>query len=649
MADGNTIAEQIADINASKAAIAAAIAAKGVVVPEGTKLAGLAEKVEAIETGGTSGEGYAHFWEDPQFVDRAKVTAAHDFVPTELPRTSDSSEVRFVPDGLFAHDAGLKRVDLTKTNSGGAYCGAFSFYLCKNLESVTFNERLASDIMPIVGVGAFYGCSSLKTIVWPTKYNNGEELGEGAMSLSAFAFSGCGIETLDFGDMFTTIQPGNACDSAFANCKKLESVHFSRCFGLEASFFAGCTSLESIVIDVARTFGDGSVGAYFQVYQNAFYSCTSLRKAVFQMPKMPYYTGYGFAFCSKVANSSPDFGSIYSGEGCQFWNCSSLEELTIPSLTVYDAGQEFVIPNSAFDSCSSLKVFDTALDECYTGGPGRSIAHRYAFRGCSVLQTVSIVSTYNQSDRPESPDEVYGISLGESAFQGLPELTTVTLTDQLNEISIDAFYNCKKLQSFTIEDSGMSPLLDDAKLDVCNEAFRLCGALTTFSIPESRAVTRVGKEAFSNTKSLQSTIRFAENAMIESRAFMLSGIPSVVFGENCEIGEEAFVSSGLTSLSFPAGTKIGDGAFSFLESCTSIAISTGVVSISRTAFQMLNPACNVVFEMTKAEVQAMANYPFGFDFVNDPEGKDFVLHCSDGDLAVTQHTGGETTQAGGAE
>lgn len=648
MADGSTIAEQIADIAASKAAIAAAIAAKGVVVPEGTKLSGLAEKVEAIETGGTSGEGYAHFWEDPQFVDRAKVTAAHDFVPTELPKDSGSSSVMFVPDGLFAHDAGLKHVDLTNLNNGGAYCGALSFYLCKNLESVTFNDRLAASSVPIVGVGAFYGCSSLKTIVWPTKHSNGDEIVDTNIGLSAHAFSGCEIETLDFGNVFDTNPVTFPCEYAFSACKKLKSVHFSRCIGLDAYIFSGCSALESVVIDVARTYGSGSIGGYFEVYQNAFSNCSSLRKAVFQMPKIEFGSIYGFSFCSRNVTNSPDFGGAYKGKGGQFSGCSSLEELTIPCLTNSGSSEQYLIPESAFFGCSSLKVFDSAIDDW---SPCLQIAHSSAFRGCTSLQTVNLVSAYNQDERPSQDDyylyELHGISLGESAFRGLPELTTVKLTDQLTEISIDAFYNCKKLQSFTIEDSGMSPLLDDAKLDVCNEAFLWCGALTTFSIPESRTVTRVGVEAFSNTKALQSTIRFAENAAIGSRAFMLSGIPSVVFGENCEIGEEAFVSSGLTSLSLPAGTKIGEGAFSFLESCTSIAIASGVVSISRTAFQMLNPACNVVFEMPKAEVQAMANYPFGFDLVNG-EGKDFVLHCSDGDLAVPQAFSGETTQAGGA-
>ena len=52
MADGNTIAEQIADIAASKAAIAQAISAKGVTVPDGAKLADLAPLVGQIAGGG---------------------------------------------------------------------------------------------------------------------------------------------------------------------------------------------------------------------------------------------------------------------------------------------------------------------------------------------------------------------------------------------------------------------------------------------------------------------------------------------------------------------------------------------------------------------------------------------------------------------
>lgn len=58
MADGNNVAEQIADINASKTAIANAIAEKGVTVPAGTKLGGLAALVSKIQQTGGGGGTY---------------------------------------------------------------------------------------------------------------------------------------------------------------------------------------------------------------------------------------------------------------------------------------------------------------------------------------------------------------------------------------------------------------------------------------------------------------------------------------------------------------------------------------------------------------------------------------------------------------
>lgn len=56
MADGDTVADKIADIAASKAAIAQAISAKGVTVPEGAKLADLAPLVGQISGGGSGAE-----------------------------------------------------------------------------------------------------------------------------------------------------------------------------------------------------------------------------------------------------------------------------------------------------------------------------------------------------------------------------------------------------------------------------------------------------------------------------------------------------------------------------------------------------------------------------------------------------------------
>ena len=124
MADGDTVAEKIADIAASKAAIAQAIAAKGVTVPDSAKLADLAPLVGQIAGGGGA--------QDTCTLDRNTMT--------EL----------IIPDGT------------TKI-------GNYAFYNCQNLSSLTLPNGLVS-----IGESAFretlsftgalvipYGCRSI--------------------------------------------------------------------------------------------------------------------------------------------------------------------------------------------------------------------------------------------------------------------------------------------------------------------------------------------------------------------------------------------------------------------------------------------------------------------------------------------------------
>lgn len=105
MADGDTVADKIADIAASKAAIAQAISAKGVTVPGGAKLADLAPLVGQIS--------------DTIALDRDAVT--------EL----------VIPEGV------------TKI-------GNYAFYNCHNLSSLTLPNGLVS-----IGEFAFCETSSL--------------------------------------------------------------------------------------------------------------------------------------------------------------------------------------------------------------------------------------------------------------------------------------------------------------------------------------------------------------------------------------------------------------------------------------------------------------------------------------------------------
>lgn len=116
MADGDTVADKIADIAASKAAIAQAISAKGVAVPEGAKLADLAPLVGQISGGGGT--------EDTLVLDRNTIT--------EL----------VIPEGI------------TKI-------GNYAFFKCSSLASLTIPNSVTS-----IGIHAFDGCPTTCNITF---------------------------------------------------------------------------------------------------------------------------------------------------------------------------------------------------------------------------------------------------------------------------------------------------------------------------------------------------------------------------------------------------------------------------------------------------------------------------------------------------
>ena len=132
MADGNTIADQIADIAASKAAIAAAIAAKGVTVPEGAKLADLAPLVGQISGGGGGAA-------DTCSIDRDTMT---EFA---IPEGTTS-----IGNSAFYNCSALTSLTIPE---GVTSIGKYAFFSCYKLKSLTIPESVTS-----IGTSAFYNC-----------------------------------------------------------------------------------------------------------------------------------------------------------------------------------------------------------------------------------------------------------------------------------------------------------------------------------------------------------------------------------------------------------------------------------------------------------------------------------------------------------
>ena len=151
-----------------------------------------------------------------------------------------------------------------------------------------------------IGSYAFYGCSSLQSIVIPNSVT----------SIGSYAFQNCSsLPSIVISNSITSI--GNY---AFQNCSSLQSIVIPNSVTNIGNYvFYGCSSLPSIVIPNSVT----SIGSY------AFQNCSALQSIV-------------------ISNSITSIGSY------TFSSCSSLQSIVIPNSVTS-------IASSAFSSCSSLQ------------------------------------------------------------------------------------------------------------------------------------------------------------------------------------------------------------------------------------------------------------------------------------------------------
>ena len=145
------------------------------------------------------------------------------------------------------------------------------------------------------------------------------------------------------------------------------------------------------------------------------------------------------------------------------------------------------------------------------------------------------ITGYSGSEKnveiPASIDGSPVTSIGEKAFSGYTELTSITIPDSVTSIGGAAFYDCTGLTSITIPNSIV---------DISSSTFSGCTGLTSIIIPDD--VTHIGYDAFSCCTGLTSII-----------------IPDSV----TNIGNNAFSGcTGLTEITIPDSvTSIGGSAF----------------------------------------------------------------------------------------
>ena len=209
----------------------------------------------------------------------------------------------------------------------------------------------------------------------------------------------------------------------------------------------------------------------------------------------------------------------------------------------------------------------------------------YAFSGCSDLTSVGI------------PNSV--TSIGFQAFSSCSGLTSVEIPNTVTLIGSYAFYGCSGLTSVEISNSVTS---------IRDYAFAWCSGLTSVKIPKS--VTSIGGSAFWGCSGLTSVEIPNSVTSIGSSAFSsCSGLTSVEIPNSVtSIGEDAFRDcSGLTSVTIPNSvTSIGERTFRDCSGLTSVEIPNSVTSIGYQAFRDCDGLTSVEIGNSVTEIENQA-------------------------------------------
>ena len=487
-----------------------------------------------------------------------------------------------------------------------------AFRDCTSLVSVKIPNTVEN-----VGVGVFYGCSSLESIeadadnsVYSSE--NGVLFSKDKDILVAYPM---GKEDTSY-----TVPDSVAAigETAFQYCTNLTTVivpdgveiieneAFEFCYGLESitlpdsvkhignSAFFYCTALENI------TLGDGIEYIGNGVFDETAYYNDESRWENGALYIEKYLIGVNedvgtnftvkdgtvniadcaISYCQDLVSVTLPETVAYMGE-TPFYRCPSLE-----SISVNESNGVYSSKNGVLFTGNSLLVYPQGKkDTQYAVPAGTDLICDYAFLNNEYLESVTF---------PDSLERI-----GRSAFSLAQSLKSVTIPGSVEEIYEMAFNSCEALESLTISD-GVA--------HIGRWAFIGCISLKSVTIPGS--VYLVEESAFSDCSSMTDVT-------------ICSGVNS--------IGDWAF--SGCYSIgkvTISDGVEyIGWGAFYNCTSIKSVSVPDSVTTIDELAFGYYYKENGEDYEYAKvdgftvygvsgSEAERYANNN-GFAFVELPE------------------------------
>ena len=426
----------------------------------------------------------------PNEIDGKKVTKIGENAfrdRTELTSVTIPDGVKYIFDRAFSNCTSLETVTIPNSVTD-IYSGAF--YNCTSLKEVTipasvtdignmafgyYYDRDSSEIKKVDGFkinyvkntyGHYYATENGFTDEACLLTN---ELNDGTREISKYAGNGatCVIPGEINGKKVTKIG-----DNAFIDCTELTSVTIpDGVTSIDETAFLGCTSLTSVTIPDSVT----------SIKSKAFFNCTSLKSVTIPASvtninigdyALGYYEIYNTDSCEwemykvdgfKINYVKNTYGHMYAlkngftDEACLLTN--ELDDGTL-EITKYAGNSATCVIPSEIDGKKVTEIGDSA------------------FKGCTELTSITI------------PDGVTGI--GNKAFSDCTSLETVTIPASVTYVRDSAFYGCTSLKSVTIPESVTY---------IGGYAFAECYSLKYADIPAN--VSGIGLSPFCNCRSLE--------------------------------------------------------------------------------------------------------------------------------------------------